>query len=96
MLIEFPTVRDSGVNVTNRLYPETDRRGMKGKKEIVDSVKGQKGKGNYGGGNEDHHPRSNKGASSLSAGPFYLISAAMLHVSLALMGHMLPYFLTGF
>ncbi|KAL9462890.1 hypothetical protein AB3S75_000822 [Citrus x aurantiifolia] len=89
-------VRDTGVNVTNRIYAETERVRLKGKQEIFDSIKGQKGKGNYGAGNDAHHPRSSKGAALSPAGPYYLISAAMLHVILALIGLLLSYFLIGF
>ncbi|ESR40901.1 hypothetical protein CICLE_v10026745mg [Citrus x clementina] len=89
-------VRDTGVNVTNRIYAETERVRLKGKQEIFDSIKGQKGKGNYGAGNDAHHPRSSNGAALSPAGPYYLISAAMLHVILALIGLSLPYFLIGF
>ena len=96
MFIIFPTVRDTGVNVTNRIYAETERVRLKGKQEIFYSIKGQKGKGNYGAGNDAHHPRSSKGAALSPAGPYYLISAAMLHVILALIGLLQPYFLIGF
>lgn len=89
-------VRDTGVNFTKGLCAETERMGLEGKQEILDSVKGQKGRGTYGGGNPAHHPHSNKGIASLSAGPCYLVSAAMPHVILALMGLSLPHFLTGF
>lgn len=85
-----------GVNVTNGLYAETGRKGLEGKQQILVSLRGQKGKGTYGGGNPARRPRSSKGIASLSAGPCYLVSAAMPHVILALMGLLLPYFLTGF
>ncbi|GAY55441.1 hypothetical protein WN943_022803 [Citrus x changshan-huyou] len=85
-----------GVNVTNGFYGEIERMGLEGKQEILDSVKGQRGKGTNGGGNPARHPRSSKGIASLSSGPRYLVSAATPHVILALMGLSLPYFLTGF
>ncbi|KAJ4718660.1 Guanine nucleotide-binding alpha-16 subunit [Melia azedarach] len=84
------------INVTMGLYAESDRRGVEEKHEILHSGKGQRGKGAYGGGNQAHHPRSNKGYTSLSPSTCFFYSKVMLHVTLALMGLLLPYLFTGF
>ncbi|KAJ6428254.1 hypothetical protein OIU84_023636 [Salix udensis] len=66
------------------LSGEGGRRGYKGKQEIFRSMKGQRGKGAYGGASIVHPRHGGKSDALLSAKASSFVTAAMLCVSLAL------------
>ncbi|KAF9688861.1 hypothetical protein SADUNF_Sadunf01G0032000 [Salix dunnii] len=67
------------------LSGEGERRGYRGKHEIFRSIKGQRGKGAYGGANVVHRPRhGGESDALLSATASSFVTATMLCVSLAL------------
>uniref|UniRef100_A0A3N7FW47 Uncharacterized protein n=2 Tax=Populus trichocarpa TaxID=3694 RepID=A0A3N7FW47_POPTR len=66
------------------LSREGERREYKGKHEIFHSIKGQKGKGAYGGANIVHRPKhGGRSDALLSAKASSFVTATMLCVSLA-------------
>ncbi|KAF2321541.1 hypothetical protein GH714_000353 [Hevea brasiliensis] len=80
-----------GLNDTGRLNEEDERKEYKGNNELFPSIKGQKGKGAYGGANIVHRPRpGEKNAAILTVKPSFFVSATMLYVSWALVLTSLP------
>ncbi|KAJ9178914.1 hypothetical protein P3X46_010759 [Hevea brasiliensis] len=80
-----------GLNDTGKLNEEDERKEYKGNHELFPSIKGQKGKGAYGGANIVHRPRpGEKNAAILTVKPSFFVSATMLYVSWALVLTSLP------
>ncbi|KAF2301533.1 hypothetical protein GH714_025570 [Hevea brasiliensis] len=82
-----------GVNRTQRLNGDDERKEYRGNHELFHSTKkGKKGKGVYGGANIVHRPRHReRNAAILTAKPSFFVSAHVV-CELGFGSHVLPHF----